>query len=1059
MAMNLGKNDPYKNMDTGAKNIKRGSLFGRKEKKGGGDGADSGKDLRSREDELLKASEALGSREAEISEALENGEDSLAGAREREEAADGFYAGGGGKDSDNKKKGFLKGKGAMGFITALVLGTGAMMGVTQMFQPFSLLEQFRETFNSMHTSVNMRSNRLLRYQLDNGLIKEPTRVRFGKAEFSLSNKQKNKLSDNGIDYDEDMKALVYVDEETGRTKVVAADDSAAARIKGDFDIDGNTDVITFKSAYEDDLTFFRNYNNSSMTWRGAIANWFETATLKFLLENKLTRNLFADYKQGADESKANTKAATVDLISKGTDEIQDGGVHHAKADGEADTDGDGDLEVVFSEGGEEGSSGGGVITRSGNLATVDGVKAQIDDIRQKYGKADTGSGITGAAQSVANYTCLVFNFLGGVSLLVSASQALQIIHLVTAYFEAIDKVKAGEGDSSPIHTLTATLNEDTVNKHTTLTTPTSEVMSENLTQMLVDGSRSGYVDENNVNFNLAEDNMADVEEKLTKSVTPEDSYTTKTAMESSGIAALYSSDGKVDPNDPSVQSFNFTHSINTILGGIGVSMASFTGCSIAKLTTNALSILEQAWTTYACIAGASASEATFGVTLLACLPALMEVGSAILFSVAAGLLITGIISVLTPVLTTLLTRDLITNLGGEDLGNALTSGANMYMGNTHRFNGGSLANKEEYEEFAIAQQQVIADNAKYERSIRDPFDVTSKYTFVGTLLTQMMSFLSVNSLMSAVASTGTVVSSSIAAISPGAMAYSIANTLPESQEQYELTCPYLASIGAVGDAYCNPYAITDMSTIGEDPSVVIDDLSDNFLDEPSSDGNVRIKAGSDLAEYIIFCDNRNSAFGLADQNIVNQITDFATVDTDSGTFNNVTNSAIGAIPFIGDGIDVVNNAVAMAKAGYVDGSSCVAGNDATGTDWNTAKKYQRFIEDQSLMESMGLLEKSAVTAFLDEYYEQNPLDNSYEGILARYSGMTKEDVVAILDILDYGNYINNYDALARYKFGAPVVEEPNEILFDNDNVVAENTYIILLNEISFADVRNRSFVV
>ena len=111
------------------------------------------------------------------------------------------------------------------------------------------------------------------------------------------------------------------------------------------------------------------------------------------------------------------------------------------------------------------------------------------------------------------------------------------------------------------------------------------------------------------------------------------------------------------------------------------------------------------------------------------------------------------------------------------------------------------------------------------------------------------------------------------------------------------------------------------------------------------------------------------------------------------------------------------------------------------------------------MESMGLIEESAVTAFLDEYYEQNPLDNSYEGILARYSGMTKEDVVAILDIVDYGNYIANYNSATRYAFGAPVVEESHEILFDNDNVVAENVYIILLNEISFADVRNRNFVV
>ena len=37
-------------------------------------------------------------------------------------------------------------------------------------------------------------------------------------------------------------------------------------------------------------------------------------------------------------------------------------------------------------------------------------------------------------------------------------------------------------------------------------------------------------------------------------------------------------------------------------------------------------------------------------------------------------------------------------------------------------------------------------------------------------------------------------------------------------------------------------------------------------------------------------------------------------------------------------------------------------------------KYQRFIEDQRLLENMGLIEKSSVTAFLEDYYEKHPLD-------------------------------------------------------------------------------------
>ena len=125
-------------------------------------------------------------------------------------------------------------------------------------------------------------------------------------------------------------------------------------------------------------------------------------------------------------------------------------------------------------------------------------------------------------------------------------------------------------------------------------------------------------------------------------------------------------------------------------------------------------------------------------------------------------------------------------------------------------------------------------------------------------------------------------------------------------------------------------------------------------------------------------------------------------------------------------------------------------------DWNTAKYYQRFIEDQSLMEGMGLIEESAVTAFLDDYYEKNPLDNSYEGILARYSGLKKDTVVAILDVVEYGNYIANYDPAERYAFGRPEVEIEKELKFDGED---NGIVATLLNQIVYADVRNRSFAV
>ena len=69
-----------------------------------------------------------------------------------------------------------------------------------------------------------------------------------------------------------------------------------------------------------------------------------------------------------------------------------------------------------------------------------------------------------------------------------------------------------------------------------------------------------------------------------------------------------------------------------------------------------------------------------------------------------------------------------------------------------------------------------------------------------------------------------------------------------------------------------------------------------------------------------------------------------------------------------------------------------------------------FFAYQRLLENMGLVEKSSVTAYLEEYYEKHPLDNSYEGILARRSGLTKETVIALLNYAEDLVFLANYNS-------------------------------------------------
>ena len=363
---------------------------------------------------------------------------------------------------------------------------------------------------------------------------------------------------------------------------------------------------------------------------------------------------------------------------------------------------------------------------------------------------------------------------------------------------------------------------------------------------------------------------------------------------------------------------------------------------------------------------------------------------------------------------------------------------------------------------------------------------------MGTILTQMMSLTNSSGLMSSLTSASTVMSSSIASLTPkvSAVTKTISESLP-SIEEYEATCPYLASIGAIGDAFCNPYIVTDMSTINTDPYDVIAqlytggqvavvdsegqevaaedlnevtfavaELGDNTMKLADTEDekvvNVKVNDNTELAKYIKYCGTRESDFGYADQNIVNEINNGTSVNSGSSIVDNAGNGAIGAIPVFGDIIDVVESVKTSANLGYVSGENCVA-NDSD--EWNNEYRvYQRFVEDQSLAESMGIIEKSAVAEYLDEYYEQNPVDNSYEGVLARYSGMEKETVSDLLDVIAYYEYVNEYDPSERYAFdGATDPNASEPILMDNEYVLAGD--VNLPENIIYADIRNRSFAV
>ena len=162
--------------------------------------------------------------------------------------------------------------------------------------------------------------------------------------------------------------------------------------------------------------------------------------------------------------------------------------------------------------------------------------------------------------------------------------------------------------------------------------------------------------------------------------------------------------------------------------------------------------------------------------------------------------------------------------------------------------------------------------------------------------------------------------------------------------------------------------------------------------------------------------------------------------------NQVVSSVVSSTPAFGEMVDIANSSESLRKLGFITGEVGVTQNDGKSLSleidgdkvspldevplWDETKYIQRYISDQRILESMGLIEESSVSVALRKYYELHPLDNSFEGVLARKTGMTKENVEIALDFIKLASFADNYEP-ADYAPYATREEERQIISFDN----------------------------
>lgn len=484
---------------------------------------------------------------------------------------------------------------------------------------------------------------------------------------------------------------------------------------------------------------------------------------------------------------------------------------------------------------------------------------------------------------------------------------------------------------------------------------------------------------------------------ITDPDTGEEITTTGAPLEAEGNREIL---GGVAPNQKKAGYFSLERLLSSAIGAAAFTGATFRTCNMIRATNAIVSMVALA------TPGGGLIRSAVGMLLDTVIGAGAEIA------------ITGVLAFMIPHVAKALFTNTFEGTAGIPAGETVVRGisaANTRVGRSG--SGQSPSSAEAALAYNRANEEVIAMEAAEDRKNRSPFDLSSKNTFLGSLARKFM-VLNYSSGLSGVLNTFSNIAKN-----------SLPRTLATGEGETYMTtfgenCPNLEEIGAKGDIYCNPITTTDLSTIDitEDDATYRSVIDPNI--EKDSNGKEKVKDGSELAKYIMFCTERDSPFGVQDANIANAL------ETSFG-------SVVDNLPFIGDVVDIVNSVEAEGGSGWVDGSWCV--NSTKNERWDQEMKYyQRYIEDNRIV-SREEGSEDPVTSFKDHYYEENPLDNSRAGYIARISGLSKSEAEETIALIDYYDFLENYDPSIAYAFGEP--KEDEETFFDLDNNIG-NVYII-----------------
>lgn len=327
--------------------------------------------------------------------------------------------------------------------------------------------------------------------------------------------------------------------------------------------------------------------------------------------------------------------------------------------------------------------------------------------------------------------------------------------------------------------------------------------------------------------------------------------------------------------------------------------------------------------------------------------------------------------------------------------------------------GAMPSDEETVAEYSHEVKKIAARKAEAERATKDPLDISSPNTFMGSIM------------------------------------YGLADTMIQN---HVTSSPVVATVGAVighaGNAVNNLFggALAD----GNDSSY-LDTFGDYCEQAPSIGSAADLYCTQDNTIYTGHMSRTESDWGdIGKSDGYEEWVKKAMARWTWGIKDAVACEGEGLLGVLADFLNVCSTGEDKATGrAYVMGDS--------NSDSDTIKEYSGYTL-YNTVSSLLKEEQSTASMILEEYYEEHPLDNSRAGIVARRSGMTKAEAEIALAYADYLDMIAKYDASDRYAFGEIAFEMPEKgILMEHSEKINGDLYCFWRGRNEYGDVRNRNF--